>query len=65
MTTDPYEWNNLADSREHAEIKAELRHELLRWMKNMGDLGQQTELEAMEHQGKHRAKKKRKKTANK
>jgi hypothetical protein len=31
-------------------VKAELRAELLAWMKAMGDEGQQTELAAIEHQ---------------
>ncbi len=61
VTTDPYEWNNLADNPEHAHIKSELRTELLGWMKNMGDRGQQTEMEALAHQTHG----KKKKTANK
>jgi len=64
VTTDPYEWNNLADSPEHAQIKSELRTHLLGWMKNMGDLGQQTELDALAHQTRGENRKKRK-TANK
>jgi len=31
VTTDPYEWNNLADNPEYTQVKAELRTELLRW----------------------------------
>ncbi len=51
---DPYEWNNLADDYNYAMQKAKLKRELLRWMKGCGDKGQQTELEALEHQGKKR-----------
>ncbi|MHC4755176.1 MAG: sulfatase family protein [Planctomycetota bacterium] len=60
VTKDQYEWNNLADDPKYARIKAELRKNLLEWMKAMGDKGQQTELEAFEHQnsGKRRKKKK-------
>ncbi|HYW78178.1 MAG TPA: sulfatase atsG, partial [Thermoguttaceae bacterium] len=51
VTKDRYEWTNLADDPAYADIKAELRAELLAWMKACGDKGQQTELEAREHQG--------------
>ncbi|NIO34419.1 MAG: sulfatase-like hydrolase/transferase [Planctomycetales bacterium] len=64
VTTDPFEWNNLAGSPQHAQIKSELRTQLLAWMKNMGDLGQQTELDALAHQT-HREQRKNRKTANK
>ncbi|HUT09182.1 MAG TPA: sulfatase [Thermoguttaceae bacterium] len=50
VTKDPYEWNNLADDPEYAETKDELRTKLLAWMKAMGDQGQQTELDAFQHQ---------------
>lgn len=49
ITMDPYEWNNLADDPKYAKVKAELRKHLLEWMEAMGDKGQQTELEALEH----------------
>ncbi|MCX7012792.1 MAG: sulfatase [Candidatus Sumerlaeota bacterium] len=49
---DPYEWNNLADDPEYADIKADLRKRLLEWMDKMGDKGQQTELEALQHMAK-------------
>jgi len=51
VAKDPYEWTNLADNPEYAEIKAELRKQLDAWMKSQGDKGQQTELEARDHQG--------------
>jgi uncharacterized sulfatase len=47
---DPFEWNNLAEDPQHAEVKAELRGVLLDWMQAMGDQGQQTELDAIAHQ---------------
>ena len=50
VTKDPYEWNNLADDPEYAEAKGELRTRLLAWMEAMGDQGQQTELNALQHQ---------------
>jgi uncharacterized sulfatase len=61
VVKDPYEWNNLADDPEYAAVKAELRKRLLDWMQAMGDKGQQTELEAFEHQNRNRAKNTRKK----
>ena len=51
VANDPYEWNNLANDPRYAEVKQELRAQLRQWMKAMGDKGQQTELEAREHQG--------------
>ena len=65
ITSDPLEWNNLADSKEHAEAKAELRTRLLAWMENQGDKGQQTELEAPQHQTRGRKKKSPKKQTGK
>jgi uncharacterized sulfatase len=50
VSRDPYEWNNLADDPQYADVKARLRRELLSWMQAMGDEGQQTELNAIEHQ---------------
>ena len=59
---DPYEWNNLAHNPKYAEVKAELKQKLNEWMKAQGDKGQQTELEANEHQARNRNKKKKKQT---
>lgn len=50
VTKDQYEWNNLAGEPKYAKVKAELRRRLLEWMEATGDKGQQTELEAREHQ---------------
>ncbi|MHC4533881.1 MAG: sulfatase family protein, partial [Planctomycetota bacterium] len=54
---DQYEWNNLADNPKYARVKAGLRRRLLEWMEAMGDKGQQTELEAFEHQARNMPKK--------
>jgi len=54
---DPYEWNNLADDPKYATIKVRMKKRLLTWMKAVGDKGQQTELEALEHQNRNRNKK--------
>ncbi|MBT4158280.1 MAG: sulfatase atsG, partial [Planctomycetaceae bacterium] len=51
---DPYEWHNLANDPNYAMQKAKLKQELLSWMEECGDKGQQTELEALEHQGRKR-----------
>jgi uncharacterized sulfatase len=60
VTKDQYEWNNLADDPKYAGIKAELRKHLLEWMEAMGDKGQQSELEAFEHQNRGRRRKNKK-----
>jgi len=57
IVKDPYEWNNLADDPKYAGIKADLRKRLLTWMEEMGDKGQQTELEADQHLARNRNKK--------
>jgi uncharacterized sulfatase len=60
VVKDQYEWNNLADDPKYTRIKKQLRDHLIAWMREMGDKGQQTELEAWEHQAKNRNKKKSK-----
>lgn len=50
---DPLEMNNLADSPALTSIKKELKEKLLKWMEQQGDKGQQTEMEALEHQTKN------------
>ena len=57
VVKDPYEWTNLAADPKLAKVKAELKAQLLAWMKACGDKGQQTELEARQHQGGGRKKK--------
>ena len=56
VSKDPLEWKNLADDPRYAETKSELRAQLDDWMKQQGDKGQQTEIEAPQHQGKNRKK---------
>ncbi len=41
--------NNLAANPDYTKIKEKLSKELLKWMENCGDKGQETELEAFEH----------------
>ncbi len=53
LQTDPWELTNLAAKPEHAATLAALRTKLDGWMKQQGDLGDQTEREAQEHQPKH------------
>lgn len=50
-------WKNLADSPEHAAIREELQAKLDEWMKDQGDLGQETELAAPAHQVRNRKQK--------
>lgn len=54
VTVDPLEWKNLAADPKFAAIKSELRARLDDWMKQQGDEGQKTEIEATEHQGRNR-----------
>lgn len=56
VTTDTLEWKNLADDPKLAEAKAELKNQLAMWMKTQGDKGAQTEMEALEYQGRNRKK---------
>ena len=42
--------NNLADDPQYAAVKADLKNQLTSWMTAQGDLGQATELAALEHQ---------------
>lgn len=49
LIADPYEMKNVADDPKYAAIKKKLRNKLHQWMKEQGDKGQQTELEATEH----------------
>ena len=61
VTADPYEWKNLASDPELASVKAGLRKQLEAWMKASGDKGEQTEVEAFEHQRRKKGKKKKSK----
>lgn len=51
LVTDPNEWNNLAHDPQYADVQKELQRQLQRWMDHCGDQGQQTELDAKQHQG--------------
>jgi N-sulfoglucosamine sulfohydrolase len=53
VVIDKWCMNNLADNPKFAEIKSELRKELLKWMSECGDKGQETELKAFEHMLNH------------
>lgn len=57
VTADVLEWKNLADDPSLAAVKAELKNELAEWMTAQGDKGAETEMEALEHQGRNRKKK--------
>ena len=48
MIEDPWELNNLADDPQYAAKKAELRTALEAWMADVGDLGQETEMKALD-----------------
>ena len=50
---DPLEMKNLAGDPAHKSIQADLRNRLNDWMKEQGDLGVQTEIEAILHLGKN------------
>lgn len=54
LQSDPYELKNLADQASYAPIKAQLRKELDRWMRQQGDEGNATEMKAIERQGPNR-----------
>ena len=54
LESDPYELNNLAEKSDCAEIKAQLRTQLDRWMQQQGDEGIDTELKALQRQGPNR-----------
>ena len=50
VVNDPLEQNNIADDPQYSVIRKELKDKLFKWMKQQGDKGQQTEMEALEHQ---------------
>jgi N-sulfoglucosamine sulfohydrolase len=53
LQADPWELTNVAAKPEHAATITALRAKLDGWMKQQGDLGDQTEREALQHQPKH------------
>jgi uncharacterized sulfatase len=50
VVNDPLEMNNIANDSRLASVKLDLKARLLKWMEQQGDKGQQTEMEALEHQ---------------
>lgn len=56
IQNDPSERHNLIDDPAYAKIRKELVRELDRWMKRMGDKGQETEMEALDHMEANRLK---------
>ncbi len=62
---DPLEQTTPASNPENAQVIKALRIELDAWMKSQGDLGQATELDAKNHQGRGRSKKKKQSKQNK
>ncbi len=51
---DPLEMNNLAGDASHADTIKRLKGKLDQWMASQGDLGKQTELDAVLHQGRYK-----------
>ncbi|MCO8123987.1 sulfatase [Stieleria sp. TO1_6] len=58
VQADPLELTNLASQPQYDSVKRQLRSELDRWMAHCGDQGQPTEMQALEHMGRKRQKKK-------
>ena len=50
LKNDPYEWNNIAGNEEVKKVQNRLSGALKKWMNSQGDLGQETELAALERQ---------------
>jgi len=50
VVTDPMEMNNLAADAPYGAVIEQLRSKLDAWMKSQGDLGIETEMEALNHQ---------------
>jgi N-sulfoglucosamine sulfohydrolase len=61
IVSDPLETKNLAGKAENGEVIKSLRKKLDAWMASQGDQGQATEMDAKNHQGRGRNKKKQKK----
>jgi N-sulfoglucosamine sulfohydrolase len=53
IVNDKWCMKNLADNPKYKQLKTGLRKELLKWMKECGDKGQETELEAFKHMPNH------------
>ena len=50
LKNDPHEWNNIAGNEEFKKVQNRLSGAVKNWMKLQGDLGQETELAALERQ---------------
>ena len=50
LKNDPLEWNNIAGTQEVKKVQNRLSGALKKWMNSQGDLGQETELAALERQ---------------
>jgi len=50
VVKDPFQMNNLAGNPQYASVVKSMKKQLEKWMKQQGDKGQQTEMEAKEHQ---------------
>jgi len=59
VAADPYELNDLADAPEHRELRDELFEKLKAWMRQQGDEGIATELQANQRQGRGKKGKKK------
>ena len=64
LSRDPLEWKNMANDPKLADVQKDLQTRLMAWMKSQGDLGQETELAAREHQNPNRNRKKNNKKQN-
>lgn len=53
---DPLEMNSIASDPKYASVKEELKGKLMEWMAQQGDKGEQTEMEALDHQVKRHKK---------
>ena len=49
IVNDPFQMNNLANNAQYASVIKSMHKKLKQWMKQQGDKGQQTELEALNH----------------
>ncbi|MEM0925362.1 MAG: sulfatase [Planctomycetota bacterium] len=54
VLSDPLESRNLVDDGQYEQVIDELQDELQAWMKRCGDLGQETEMNALQRQGRAR-----------
>ena len=59
LQNDPFEMKNLAEQPEQKPNLARLRAALDAWMKQQGDKGIKTEMEAQEHQARARGRRRR------